>query len=399
MLLKRALIYKSNIVRAIIINKNSINIKTTPLKLVVTLIYAIFLVACSTDNASWIEDNHEYIDNKKITEITMPGTHIANAYNVDKDNPKCTGEILPQSYSSNALIEQELSSILVNSMPHSDDTFNLFIEELNTQDVNIAKQLKTGVRYLDIRICQQDGEFYTANLYLTDKFDTIAEQITQFLATHPQEIIIVDFDNNLRNESGYMDGKTIALFHAYLDKTFGNLIASKDKISNTIGELKQQHYQIILLSSNSELNAYPDIWNKDQITITVDAQSATIKKLSVMEALLSNNTLGIPNKLNIVPIYSDIDIGELTTDINNNTESNNSPDNTINNYTDDETDQSIILNYLGQNIGNHPSIIVTDKDFLPTIEYLIIQQEINATFIESTPTNNNPDQIATESAH
>ncbi|MBP9742138.1 MAG: hypothetical protein KBD37_02160 [Burkholderiales bacterium] len=56
-----------------------------------------------------------------------------------------------------------------------------------------------------------------------------------------------------------------------------------------------------------------------------------------METLLGNNSLSAPDKLNIVPIYSDIDIGEITSYINNNAPLDNStPDSILNNYTDDD---------------------------------------------------------------
>lgn len=323
---------------------------------------SVLFAACSTNSASWMEDSYQYIDNKKITEITLPGTYIANAYDIDLDNPKCIGEVLPQSYSNNAQIEENLSRLSAN------DSLNLFADQLSTQNFDIAAQLKSGVRYLDLRVCQQDGEFYTANLYLTEKLDNITEQINQFLASHPQEIVLVDFDNNLRNESGYMDNQSIAAFHTYLYKTFGNLIIPKDKMLNTIGELKQQHYQLIILSANSELAAYPDIWNKDQIAITIDAQSSTIKRLSVLESLLGSNAMVFPDKLNIVPLYSDIDMSILD-------------DNT----DDNEVEQSILLNYLEQNLENRPGVIVSDKNFLKKVEYLIIQQDANLTLIESNP--------------
>ena len=321
-----------------------------------TLISAILISGCASNSATWMQDSSSYISNKKITDLTIPGAHIANAYDINKKSMLCKGEILPQSYSNNGQIYLQVSN-----ESDSEDKQNLFLAQLNTQDNDIAYQLQKGMRYLELQICAQSQEFYTSNVYLTENFADIAEQINRFTIGHPDEIIILDFDNNLRSESGYMTPAEIGRFHDYLTRLFGTAIVPKNKMYQTISELQNQHYQIIILSSNPTLISYPDIWDKNQIANSIDAQSATIKKLSLLEMVLGGNTQLSHNKINILPIYPDLKIDDLTEETNE----------------DSQADQSILMNYLQLNITNHPAIIVANKINAASLENLIIQQDIN----------------------
>ncbi len=330
----------------------------------------ILIAGCASSSASWMQDSN--IDNKKIADLTIPGSHIANAYKIDKNGILCKGEILPQSYTTNAQIQFQL-----NNESNSANKQSLFIERLNTQDNTIITQLNKGVRYLDLQVCKQDNQFYTANLYLTEDFTAIADQINTFLSSNPGEIVILDFDNNLRSESGYMNQAEMSKFHDYLDKSFGLKIVPKSKMFTPIGELQRQHYQLILMSSNPGFNSYPDIWDKDQVANAADAQSATIKQLSLLEAVLNGNTPLAADKLNILPIYSEMQMEDLVAD-----------------NEDNEADQAILMNYLQQNIGNRPGIFVANKADALFLENLIVKRGIN----DSSTSNVVVQDVTAESA-
>lgn len=335
----------------------------------VAITISIIIASCANNSASWMQDSGTAFENKKITEITLPGSHIANGYDIDKNGTMCKGELLAQSYSSNGQIQIQL-----NNESDNEEQQNAFIEQLNTQDTKIINQLNKGIRYLDIQICLQNSEFYTSNLYLTDKFEEIIDQINTFLLAHAGEIIILDFDTNLRSEYGYMNAIDIAKFHTLLHKSFGNAIVPKSKMFSTINELQNEHYQIIILSANPVFNSYPDIWDKNSIAITSDPQTATIKKLSLLENVLSSSNQIPANRINILPIYTEIQFENL-----------------VENDEDNEADQLILMNYLQQNISNRPGIFVTNKNNSTILENLIIQQEVNEKinidrFIESGPT-------------
>jgi hypothetical protein len=337
------------------------------------IILTSLIAGCANNGARWMQDSKNDISNKNVTQLIIPGSHIANGYGISSNDKMCLGEIESQSYSNNGAIQQTLSK-------ESTDEINqqLFIDELNTQNFDVSKQLNHGIRYLDIQICRQNDVFYTSNLYLTDKFEDIAEQIKSFLLAHPLEIVILDLDNNLRGEYGYLNQTDIKKLHDYLKYTFGEMIVPKTQLLSTVSQLQNQHFQLIILSSNPILNSYSDIWDKNQTTFLIDSQSATIKKLGLLETLLNDNKT--ENKLTILPIYSDIRIENLR-------------DN-----DDSEADQAILLNYLQQNIANHPGIIVANKINAPYLENLIIQGDINSNFISKSESKVSVESIAFESA-
>lgn len=315
--------------------KNNLAKKT--LHILSTCVAAVIIASCANPKSSWMEDNYQAINSKTISQITMPGSHIANAYNINSGNVVCKGEIVPNSLSSNAQLQHYITS-------QSTLDQELFLSYLNTQDNDVYHQLKNGIRYLEFQICKQDGHYYTSNYYLTGSLAIIADQIKDFLEHHSQEIVILDFDNNLWNENGYMDGVDLATFYNNLEKTFGSSITPKDKANLTIGELKNQHYQIILMSSNPILNSYPNVWDKSKIAIAPPAEYSTIKKITTLQDLIGNNESKADNKLAILPVYSKFSLGA-----------------TNSSFSKTDEDDWIISNYLQNNIKNRPTIIVIDN--------------------------------------
>ena len=324
-------------------------------------ILAPLISSCANNTSRWMLDSKSSIQKKHITKIIIPGSHIANGYSVTSNNPICIGEISPQSYTNNGIISQNL----LKYGNTSDSIQQLFIDQLNTQEVDINTQLKYGIRYLDIQVCLQNNVFYTSNLYLTDTFNDVTHQIKSFLSSNPSEIVILDLDNNLRAEYGYLNESDIAQLHNNLVDTFGSLIIPKSESSSNIGQLQNKHYQLIILSSNPILSTYPDIWDKNQSVEATETQASTIQTLSILETSLSNNQS--EDKFSILPSYSEIRTETLLSDKN-----------------DSDADQDIILSYLEQNITNHPGIIVLNKTDASFIEDWIIQGDINSSLKLST---------------
>ena len=319
---------------------------------------------CSTDNSAWMQNSGPRMRNKKITQITIAGAHYANAYGITKKSTLCKGEILPQSLTSNARILEQL-----NTSNGASEQSNIFMSTLNTQDSNVGDQLGSGVRYLELQICQQDGSYFTSNLYLTDELSKIAKQITDFLKANPQEIIILDLDNNLYTEYGLMNSQDIALFHAFINQIFDSRLVSKDNFNNTLAELAAAHEQIIILSSNPILSAYPDIISRKDAAFTASPTYPTIKKITLLESFLGSDKAKNQTKLNILPVYSDITYDVLSTQM----------------YQNDQ-DQQIVLNYLRQHINNEPGIIVGTKNNISDINEIIINQAIDPEYEQESNT-------------
>ena len=337
------------------------------LKICAALISVIVLENCSTDNSAWMQKSGPYINKRRITQITLPGAHFANAYDIKKSNILCKGELSDQSLSNNGRIYKQLDAL---QMPSGQE--DVFFATLNTQEDDILSQLEQGTRYLELGICYQDEIFYTSNLYLTDSLNKIGRQIRQFANANPQEVIIIDLDGNLRAEYGFMNNTDLAQLHTSLVQIFGTSLIPKNKIDQAIAALTAGKQQIIILSSNSVLGAYPEIWNKSTTAVDFDPTYPTIKKISLLENYY-NTPVPVPDKLNILPVYSELSLEVLTPEM----------------YETDK-DQEIVINYLQRHIGLQPGIIVGAKNNQAQINQIIIRNATESHNAESSVNQQNP---------
>src|SRR4051812_20011938 len=109
---------------------------------------AVISACSSTNNANWMDSNQEVLAKKLLTNLVIPGSHFANAYEITstQNHVLCTGETLVDSMSINAQIAQLMFELYGKEESE-------FIKYLNTQDQNIYSQLSTGIRYLELQIC------------------------------------------------------------------------------------------------------------------------------------------------------------------------------------------------------------------------------------------------------
>jgi len=69
------------------------------------------------------------------------------------------------------------------------------VKQSVTQVSDVESLLLSGVRYLDIRLTYDDGEWYTKHNYISNNFVEQVPMITSFLNTHPGEFLILDFQH------------------------------------------------------------------------------------------------------------------------------------------------------------------------------------------------------------
>jgi len=301
----------------------------------------LFATGCAT-NSNWMKDNHRIIDDKTVGELTIPGTHLANAYNIKGSESLCIGEgVDPKNMSINATLHQ---SMQINNHFNQES----FVAYLNTQKDDVSNQLTDGVRYLELQVCQQNNTLYTSNIYLTDKLDNVITKIDDFVSNHSGEIVIIDLDNNLWAEYGAMNAKDATLLYNHMITIIGHSLVSKSMRYNTISQLKKAHKQIILLSSNPQLASFQFVWDKSGVAITAQAQYSTIQKIATIQNIYAEPEHA--NTLSIMPLYSALPAYNIE-----------------NGMADTNNDDPLILNYLSQTLANHAMIIVTDYRHLDSV--------------------------------
>lgn len=269
------------------------------------------------NNSNWMSQNKSQLDNKTLGQIIIPGTHYSNAYGINNTLPICKGETNPKSMSRNAKVAKvEKQSKDLN---HDD-----FIEYLNTQDTDIYHQLNSGIRYLEMQICMQNDSFYTSNYYIGASLTDIIQQINKFIAENPNEILIIDLDNNTRDENGFINETHSLELDTIIKKSFNKLLITKSKHSDIktlkINKILHSSSRIIVMSSNPNLFKYDEIWDKNNLVrISASPTWTTIKKLTNIQLTVNQIESSNESGLTIIPIYSSFNPEKNTTqEIGNN---------------------------------------------------------------------------------
>ena len=135
-------------------------------------------------------------DNVKLNELSLPGTHDTMAY---------------------------LDS-------------NFFTLYTNTQSMPLEEQLKSGIRYLDIRLAADNNKFtiYHGDVYLGFDFDDVLRTVEKFLQEHPYESIVMRVK---QEHTSVDDFEMKRRFDDYYNK-YNNLFWNKNSNNPTLGEIR-----------------------------------------------------------------------------------------------------------------------------------------------------------------
>ncbi len=125
----------------------------------------------------WMGDLAPYIQDKKLTDIVIPGTHDSAAYWLDEHT------LIP------GILPQELTDFI-----NKNGVAGTFIARFSlAHDRTIKQQLEDGIRYLDIRLTKHNGEIYAHHGLVGNKADVVFGDIEEFVeaAGHEKEIVIL----------------------------------------------------------------------------------------------------------------------------------------------------------------------------------------------------------------
>lgn len=321
----------------------------------------VTISACSTygqDPSQWMMENKSQLENKPLSQVLIPGTHYANAYDITSKNLTiCKGELESSSMTNNAKFAIFAGQ---NNDVISQDSL---LSYLNTQDSDIYEQLEHGIRYLQLQICYQDNNFYTSNYYLSDRLDSITQQIKLFTTKNSKEIIIVDLDNNIRDESGLISSQNADKLYLALHNSLKNvLIPTTESKELTFDQIWNNKGRVLLMSSNPELIKHNDIWNRNTIVYTNNQAPAwaSIKNITAAQLNITRVKDSTDKKLSTISIYS-----QFNPDKNSIEEFNH------------VIDQNLILSYLYLLPESSPlNIVIGDKFYNNSLVNFAIQPYI-----------------------
>jgi hypothetical protein len=175
-------------------------------------------------NEHWMADNWDFIKDKKLAEIVIPGTHDSGTYQMG---------------------------------------WGSGVNTAKTQNVSIGEQLMDGIRYLDLRVteakhggCADDSVWWLFHKYKSYRLQDALDEIATFVKkpANSKEVIILDFQDI---DIEYKDDRAVDVLFGLIQKKLGPYIAPIDQVNKwqktSLAEFVSQGRQIIVLVKSERL--------------------------------------------------------------------------------------------------------------------------------------------------
>ncbi|OTF82733.1 Variant-surface-glycoprotein phospholipase C-like protein [Euroglyphus maynei] len=207
-------------------------------------------------NADWMRKLSDKQKREPITRLIIPGSHDSGAY-------KLYTEL------GIAIDRPGLNTFLINQF--SFFTFPIISRYSQTQNQNVFEQLKSGVRYLDLRIGLNplDGEFYITHNFYGPSLLIILFQIKYFIENYPSEAIIIDIQHVYNVDSDCKFNRLVDIFRTiFSDQMFLHSKTGETTRMPSLNEMINNRRPIMIIyrgvyHSNDELPEF--FWPKATI--------------------------------------------------------------------------------------------------------------------------------------
>ena len=238
----------------------------TLLASIIISIFAMVPISNIKESSIWMS---KVDDNKKIVELSIPGTHDSGA------------------------------------------THSIFDVAGKCQDLSIKQQLKIGVRFFDIRLQQVNDSLNVVHSFVDQNlsFEKVLKDMDGFIKENNSEFLIVSIkeDADSKNSNKSFDKLVLEYLNRY-DKT----ICLDNNLPETIKEARGKIYILSRFSSEIGIQAYMG-W-QDSTTFTIDnlyvqdnycIDDIYIKKEDILNTLNYSKTNQDKLVLNFTSCYLD----------------------------------------------------------------------------------------------
>jgi hypothetical protein len=206
-----------------------------------------------------------------LLDITIPGTHESGAY----------------SFSSR--ISPDAPDFVVDLYQKYKINFSYFFKKWSlNQDRTITEQLQLGVRYFDLRNCEdENGNFLMCHSLYGLPFEDFLLQFQTFLKVYQKEILIISVTSrsSVKNHTAF-----IALIQKYI----GNWLLDSKNSFITIEQMVSTNKRVILFYSNNAFSK-GTIWSNSYLDSNW-ANTNDVNELMKKEISFVQQKSGNPNK-------------------------------------------------------------------------------------------------------
>ena len=107
----------------------------------------------------------------RLRDIIIPGTHDSGSYGINKNSP-----LAPQTNKLFALSKKTTS------------------KWSKTQNLSILKQLKRGIRHIDLKVSKYKGQFSLVSGLVSVPLNDVLKDLKAWAASHPFEIVLIELN-------------------------------------------------------------------------------------------------------------------------------------------------------------------------------------------------------------
>jgi hypothetical protein len=156
----------------------------------------------TVDYEHWMKNLPDVLHNLPLNQLAIPGSHNSFTYYLDKSAAlsPCAPEV--------ARYLTTLFGPLAKSIIHSWSV---------TQSLGVEDQLKAGIRYFDIRVGSRadTDELYAVHGLYGPTIDSCLCSLDKFLDSHPEEIVLLDFNHFYDMDSSAHHRLVDSLLHRF----------------------------------------------------------------------------------------------------------------------------------------------------------------------------------------
>ncbi|MEJ8836688.1 hypothetical protein [Ramlibacter sp. AN1133] len=160
-------------------------------------------IPLSLAHVDWMAQRAASLGPRPLRQVALPGSHDSGTYPINGVSP------LSKEFQQfgGATLLNDLRILFPASYPLTAAAARWSRAQRHT----IAAQLLAGVRYLDLRIIPgADGRSFRAtHMFAGADLDTMLPEISAFLAAHPKEVVVLDFQH-LFDRAGNQDEMSAA---------------------------------------------------------------------------------------------------------------------------------------------------------------------------------------------
>lgn len=226
----------------------------------------------STDNADWMATLPGTIELKRLA---MPGSHDTGTYPINGLSP--LGTELAQGNNEYARLFIALSTVK-KYFPVDYPVTEQFAGWSRAQGHTIKAQLEAGVRYFDLRMLPdaKNEKFHATHVLLGAEIEPMLSDVAGFLAKHPKEIVILDFQHLFSNV-GDDGGMEMLVAGDLVDKLtfhFNTKLVTAAKIADpntaTLTDFWNNNVQVLALFDtnpydNLSFDKKQNVWDADVV--------------------------------------------------------------------------------------------------------------------------------------